>query len=160
MKYILRFLTAMAVFGATAAFAHDYTVGSIKIDHPWSRATVAGIPNGAAYFVLENNGDADDRLLSASSSVAKTVELHTHIKDGEVMRMRQVENIEIPAGQTVALQPGGLHVMLLGLNEPLADGTQFSMTLEFEQAGTVEVDVVVQLMTGGKGGHDDHQHHH
>lgn len=159
MKNILRFVAAAVAFAATTAFAHDFTLGSIKIDHPWSRATVEGIPNGVAYFVLENNGDTDDRLLSAASPVAETVELHTHIKDGEVMRMRQVENIDVPAGETVALEPGGLHVMLMGLKAPLQEGEMFPLTLEFDSAGTVTVDVLVQLITGGKGGHDDHDHH-
>lgn len=163
MKTILRFFAALAFFSATTAFAHDYTVGSIKIDHPWSRATVAGIPNGVSYFVLENQGDVDDRLLSVSSPVADKAELHTHIRDGEVMRMRQVEDIAVPAGESVALKPGGLHVMLMGLKEPLKEGNKFPLTLEFEQAGSVTVDVVVQLLTGSKAGSndgDDHEHHH
>lgn len=160
MKTILRFFVALSFMVTGAAFAHDYTAGSLKIDHPWSRATVAGIPNGAAYFVLENNGDTDERLLSGASPVADKVEIHTHIRDGEVMRMRQVDDVVIPAGETVALEPGGLHIMLMGLKEPLEEGKNFPMTLEFENAGTVEVEVVVQLITGGKAGHDDHAHHH
>ena len=160
MKFLIRFFAVLAMLGATSVFAHDYTVGSIKIDHPWSRATVAGIPNGVAYFVLHNNGDADDKLLSASSPVAKTVELHTHVKDGEIVRMRHVQDIDIPAGQTVALEPGGLHVMLMGLNNALEQGTTFPLTLEFEQAGSVTVDVVVQLLTGSRSGHDHHDHSH
>lgn len=163
MKKILHLLAALTLCGTTAVFAHDFTVGSIKIDHPWSRATVAGIPNGVAYFVLENQGDADDRLLTASSPVADKVELHTHIRDGEVMRMRQVEDVPVPAGESVALEPGGLHVMLMGLKEPLEHGKKFPLTLEFEQAGSVTVDVLVQLLTGGRGGpestSDDHAHH-
>lgn len=161
MKYILRFFTILAMFGASAVSAHDYTVGSLKIDHPWSRATVAGIPNGVAYFVLENNGDTDDRLLSASSPVADKAELHTHIRDGEVVRMRHVDDISVPAGQSVALEPGGLHVMLMGLKEPLQQGNKFPLTLEFEQAGSVTVDVMVQLLTGSKAaqGSDDHAQH-
>lgn len=159
MKTILRFFAALAVFAATTAFAHDYTVGSIKIDHPWSRATVAGIPNGVSYFVLENQGDTDDRLLAVSSPVADKVELHTHIRDGEVMRMRHVDDIAVPAGESVALEPGGLHVMLMGLKQPLEEGKNFPLTLEFEHAGSVTVDVVVQLLTGSKDG-GDHDHHH
>lgn len=159
MNYILRFLAVFALFTAGSAFAHDYMAGSIKIDHPWSRATVAGIPNGVTYFVLENKGDADDRLLTASSPVAETVELHTHIRDGEVVRMRQVDDIAVPAGESVALEPGGLHVMLMGLKEPLVENNTFPMTLEFEKAGTVTVDVLVQLITGAKDSHHDHDHH-
>lgn len=152
MKYILRFFTVLAMFGASAVFAHDYTVGSMTIDSPWSRATVAGIPNGVAYFVVQNNGDVDDRLLSASSPVADKAELHTHLRDGEVVRMRQVDDIAVPAGKSVALEPGGLHVMLMGLKEPLHQGNKFPLTLEFEQAGSVTVEVMVQLLTGAKAG--------
>lgn len=162
MKYLLRFIAAVAAFSATVVFAHDYTVGAIKIDHPWSRATVAGIPNGVAYFVLENSGDDNDRLLSAASPVAERTELHTHLKEGEIVRMRQVDAVDVPAGQSVALEPGGLHVMLMGLKEPLEQGKPFPLTLEFEKAGNVTVEVVVELIGGSKGGHDqmDHDHHH
>ena len=160
MKYILRFIAAVAVFSATSVFAHDYTVGDINIDHPWSRATVTGIPNGVAYFVLENKGDNDDRLLSASSPVADRVELHTHLKEGEVVRMRQVEAVDLPAGQTVALEPGGLHVMLMGLKEPLEQDKSFPLTLEFEDAGSITVDVNIDLMGSSKGGHSDNDHSH
>lgn len=162
MDYILRFIAAVAVFSSSAVFAHDYTVGSIKIDHPWSRATVAGIPNGVAYFVLENKGDSDDRLVSAASPVAAKVELHTHLKEGEIVRMRQVDAVDIPAGETVALEPGSFHVMLMGLKEPLEQGDSFPLTLEFDQAGSVTVDVTIDLMGSSKAGHDDmdHSQHH
>lgn len=165
MKFLIRIFTVMAMFVATSALAHDYTAGAIKIDHPWSRATVPGIPNGVAYFVLQNTSDTDDRLLSASSPVAKSVELHTHIKDGDVLRMRHVDDIVIPAGQTVALEPGGLHVMLMGLHQALEKDSSFPMTLEFENAGSVTVDVQVQLLTrsrnsegDGGTGHNSHDH--
>ena len=161
MKYMLRFIAALAIFSTTAVFAHDYTAGSIKIDHPWSRATVAGIPNGAAYFVLENKGDTDDRLLSAASPVADKVELHTHLKEGEIVRMRQVDDVNLPAGETVAFEPGGLHVMLMGLKEPLEQDKSFPLTLEFDQAGSVTVVVSIDLMGGSKSGDDAaHGHHH
>lgn len=161
MKYILRLIAAVAMLSSTVAFAHDYTQGSIKIDHPWSRATVAGIPNGGAYFVLENSGEGDDRLVSASSPIADKVELHTNLKDGEVVRMRQVDAVDVPAGSRVALEPGGMHVMLMGLKEPLTEGASFPLTLVFDEAGTVTVDVVVELISGAKDGHEamDHSHH-
>ncbi len=161
MKNIIRFIAAVAAFSATAAFAHDYTVGSIKIDHPWSRATVAGIPNGVVYFVLENNGDSEDRLIAASSPVANLSELHTHLKEGEIVRMRHVDSVDVPAGETVALEPGGLHVILMGLKEPLEQGKSFPLTLEFDKAGTVTVDVVVNVIGGKAEQHNggDHSHH-
>lgn len=157
MRSIIRILVAVAMFSTGAAFAQDYSVGSISIEHPWSRATVAGIPNGAAYFVLKNSGDAEDRLLSASASVANKVELHTHLKDGEVMRMRQVDDIAIPAGGSAALQPGGMHVMLMGLKAPLEQGSSFPLTLVFEKAGSVTIDVTVDRMGGTK---DASEHKH
>ena len=157
MRSIIRIFVAVAMFSAGAAFAQDYSVGSISIEHPWSRATVAGIPNGAAYFVLKNSGDAEDRLLSASAPVANKAELHTHLKDGEVMRMRQVDDIVIPAGGSAVLQPGGMHVMLMGLNAPLEQGSSFPLTLVFEKAGSVTIDVTVDRM-GGTKDTDDHKH--
>ena len=159
MRSIIRSVVAFAMFSAGAAFAQGYSVGSISIDHPWSRATVAGIPNGAAYFVLKNNGDADDRLLSASSPVANKAELHTHLKDGEVMRMRQVDDVVVPAGGSATFEPGGLHVMLMGLKAPLEQGSSFPLTLVFDKAGSVSVDVTVDRMGGTKDAHGHDQHH-
>lgn len=167
MKSLIRVLfVTFAMLTASVAWSHNYTVGSITIDHPWSRATVAGIPNGVSYFVLENQGNEADRLVSVSSPVAEVAELHTHEKDGDVLRMRQVHGIEIPAGKTVALEPGGLHVMLMTLKEPLEQGTSFPLTLNFEKAGSVTVDVQVDRIGKKKGdrqhmddgNHDQHQH--
>ena len=90
---------------------------------------------------------APDRVVSASSPVAERVELHETIRDGDVMRMREVEAIELPAGQTVELKPGGLHLMLMGLKAPLKAGETVPVTLKFEKAG----DVTVQLNVEGAG---------
>lgn len=159
VKRVFQLFTAVLCFSASVALAHDFTIGDIKIDHPWSRATVAGIPNGVAYFGLENKGDAADRLVSASSPVAKSAELHNHVMEGEVARMRHVDAIEIPAGGSEVLKPGGLHVMLMGLNEPLQEGQMFPLTLTFENAGDVTVEVLVQAMGKSKGEHSDHGSH-
>lgn len=162
MKRVFQVFIAVLFLGASMAHAHDYDVGTLNIDHPWSRATVAGIPNGVAYFGLKNTGDQDDRLVSASTPVADRAELHNHVVDGEVVRMRHVDNIEIPAGGSVALEPSGLHVMLMGLKQPLKEGETFELTLEFEHAGTTTVDVMVQGMGKSKADHGDmdHSHHH
>ena len=87
---------------------------------------------------------AADRLVSASSPAARTTELHTHIREGDVMRMRGVPGIEVPAGQAVTLQPGGLHLMLIGLTQPLNRGETVPVTLVFERAGPVQVALQVQ----------------
>lgn len=137
--------TAFAALAfATAALAHDYTVGDLKIEHPWARSSAGAAANGAAYMTISTSGAAADQLVKADSPVAGKVELHTHILDGDVMRMRQVNGITVNVGEPAVLRPGGLHVMLIGLKEPLKEGTQFPLTLTFEKAGTVTVQVDVQ----------------
>jgi hypothetical protein len=138
------------LLAAPARAHHDTTVGAITIGHPWARAAGANA-NGAAYMTLRNAGGQADRLVSASTPVARTVELHTHIRDGEVMRMRPVADIPVPAGQTVRLRPGGLHVMLIGLTEPLRQGTTVPLTLRFERAG--EATVQLEIQAAGARGH-------
>jgi periplasmic copper chaperone A len=140
--YRLMGSTALALL-ATVALAHDYMAGSIAIGHPYARATVSGQPAGGGYMKLENKGDAD-RLLSVSADVAASVELHEMKMDGDVMRMRQVDAIVLPAGKTVELAPGALHIMFVGLKAPLAAGSSFPMKLKFEKAGEVMVDVKVE----------------
>jgi len=136
---------------ASAALAHhDVTKGDIAIGHPWTRAAGANT-NGAGFLTLRNTGAAPDRLVSAASPAARVVELHTHIREGDVMRMRPVADIPIPPGQTVHLRPGGLHIMLIGLNEPLRQGASVPLTLRFERAG--EVQVTLSVEAAGARGH-------
>lgn len=148
------FSAVMAIFALGAldtALGHDFKAGDLHIDHPWARATAPQQPNGAAYFTIAN-ASAADRLLEAQSPVADRVELHTHDVDSAgVMRMRQVEAIDLPAGETTALEPGGLHVMLIGLEDRLVEGEAFPLTLVFEKAGAVEVEVAVEPVTYGVG---------
>jgi copper(I)-binding protein len=154
-------LLAAAISPATAQHDHGVhaaaaqTQGPLRIEGAWARATPPGGKVGGAFVTLVNIGDAPDRLVSAASPAAGRVELHTHIKDGDVMRMRQVEGgIPLPPGDTVKLQPGGFHIMLLGLTQGLAAGSSFPLTLTFEKAGSVQVDVPVQAMGSmGPGGH-------
>lgn len=144
-KRFLALSTALAVCAlATAAAAADYTLGEIKIEHPWARASAGAAANGAAYMTIATSGTTSDQLVKAASPVAGKVELHTHILDGDVMRMRPVSGITVNVGEPAVLRPGGLHVMLIGLNEPLKPGSQFPLTLTFEKAGTVTVQVDVE----------------
>lgn len=131
---------------ASLSAAHDYKVGSIKIDHPWARATSAGQAAGGGYAVFTNAG-ASDRLISVSSAAAERVELHEMKMDGDMMRMRQLESIDLPAGKSVELKPGGLHIMFIGLKKPLTEGSKFPLKLKFEKAGEVTVDVKVEPAT-------------
>ena len=128
---------------AGAAGAHEYQVGPIRIDHPYARSTVAGQPTGGAYMSFANAG-AGDRLLSASADVATSVELHEMKMEGDVMKMRQVDGIELGGGKTVELRPGGYHVMFVGLRAPLKEGASFPMKLRFEKAGEVTVEVKIE----------------
>lgn len=146
-------LAGIFVLGAIGtALAHDYRAGELHIDHPWARATAPQAQNGGAYLTITNEGSTPDRLVAAESPVASRVELHTHDVDSAgVMRMRQVEAIDVPAGEATALRPGGLHVMLIGLENRLVEGETFPLTLVFEAAGAVELEVQVEAVTYGVG---------
>jgi len=124
--------------------AHEYKVGELHIGHPYARSTPPGAKAGGAYLSIDNKGKAADKLLRASSPRAGSVELHTMSMEGNIMRMRQVPAIEVAPGTVVKLAPGGLHVMLQDLKQSLSKGDRFPMTLVFERAGEVKVDIVVE----------------
>ena len=126
-----------------AATAQEARAGDLAVQQPWTRAAGQGA-TGAGFLSISNRGAAADRLLSATTPAARAVELHTMLRNGDVMRMRAVEAVEIPPGQTVALRPGGLHMMLVGLSRPLREGETVPVTLRFERAGEVRVDLAVQ----------------
>ena len=128
--------------------------GKIAVEKVWARASAGRAGAGAAYLTLRNTGGASDRLMSASTDVAKRAELHTHKQDGNVMRMAKVDAVDVPAGGAVTFKPGGLHVMLMGLNRKLSKGDRFPLTLNFEKSGSVTVTVAVQgIAAMGHAGH-------
>lgn len=151
----LLMIAILALCGTSFA-AQAAEVGKISIEQQWARATAPGANNGAAFMTLVNDG-ATDKIVAAAADVSDVVELHTHIKDGEVMRMRQVEAIEVTGGSTTALKPGGLHIMLIGLHQPLTEGDSFPLTLTFESGGEVVIDVPVRAM-GAMGKSHGHGH--
>lgn len=117
----------------------------IAITGPWSRETAEGQDAGGAFMTIINSGSVDDRLIGGSSPVAVEVQVHTVDMTGGIMRMRQLANgLEIPADSTVTLKPGSFHIMLMKLKRPLARGSTVPLTLQFEKAGTVEVNLAVQ----------------
>ena len=124
-------------------FGPQAKAADIDVVTPFMRAAPVAGGNGAAFLVLNNHG-ADDRLIGTESDVAKTVELHTHIKDGDVYRMRKVDGIAVPMNATVALKPGGDHIMFIGLYAPLKEGAKVPLTLIFEKAGKIMIEVPVQ----------------
>ena len=139
------FCILAAVLFAGPALAHDYTVGSLKIAHPWARATPKGAQIGGGYFSITNTGSEPDRLVGGSSAVAKKLEIHEMSMDQSVMKMRaQPDGIVIDPGKTVTFKPGGYHVMFVDLNQPLKQGEKVSATLEFAKAGKVQVDFAVE----------------
>ena len=145
MKLNLKFLLAgtALIAASTAAHAHSFKLGNIDIGHPYARVTVAGQPIGGGFLTLTNRG-GDDKLLSATAGVSASVEMHSMNMDGDVMRMRQVDAIPLPAGKAVELKPGGYHLMFIGLKAPLKAGEKFPLKLKFEKAGEVEVIVNVE----------------
>ena len=156
----LRRASLAFAFVTTATLAHGSTVGDIEIGHPYAKPSLPGTTNGAAYFAtLENTGNSADRLLRASTPVATRVELHTMAVDAQgVMRMREIDGIALAPHAKIQMRPGsGMHLMLIGLKEPLKDGARFPMTLDFERAGKVEVTVIVEGDSSG-GGAAGHMH--
>ena len=134
---ILVFVAGLVV--ASAALAQP---AQLKVNNAWAGATPGKSENGAAYLTIQS--PTADRLVSASSPVAKKAELHTMSMQGMVMKMRPIADIDIPAGQAVTLQPGGMHIMLVGLAKPLQTGQTFPLTLTFEKAGSRTVNVAVE----------------
>ena len=131
----------------TSAFAHEYTLGALKIGHPWSRVTPKGATIGAGYLSVTNNGSTPDRLIGGTVEDAPRVEIHSMTNENGVMKMRPVPGgIEIKPGETVTLKPEGLHLMFVGLKQPLTKGQRVKGTLEFEKAGKVAVEFLVEGM--------------
>lgn len=140
--------------GAMQMAQHD----GVSVEAPFARASAGPARNGAAYLTLKNAGGHADRLIGASTPAAERAELHTHIKDGDIMKMRQIEAVDVPAGGMAMLEPGGDHVMLMGLKAPLKEGESFPLTLIFENAGEVTVDVAIGAV-GAMEGHGGMSHH-
>jgi periplasmic copper chaperone A len=136
------------------------TTDEVNIDGAYVRAVPPGQPNSAAFMKVINNSATDHAMVGGASPVAEAVELHTHIAEGGMMRMRQVEKIDLPAGETVSLQPGGLHVMLIGLKQKLAPDEEISLTLHFEDGSetTLKVPVVKLQMKMKPMNHDQMNH--
>jgi len=146
MKKVTHMMAAFAaafLVWSTDVQAGEHMSGDISVVNPWARASAGKAKNGAAYMELVNNGHMADRLVKADTPVAKHASLHTHtMKDG-VMSMGPVKAIEVSPGEPSVLQPGGLHIMLMGLKAPLKMGETFPMTLTFEKTGKTTVTVKV-----------------
>jgi copper(I)-binding protein len=132
-------IVAAGLLATTAAFAQQ---GTIELENVWSRAALAG-RNGAVFMTIKDKGPTGDRLVSAASPVAERLEVHeTTMADG-VMKMREVKGLEVTPAKPLTLAPGGYHIMLMNLKQPLKEGDHFPVTLTFEKAGAVTATALV-----------------
>lgn len=143
----MRLTAALLALFQVLAFpvsAADIVKGDIKISQPWARATPGGAKVAAGYLTITNSGKAPDRLVGGTAVAAGTLEIHDMTMTDGIMRMRRLDaGLELKPGQTVALKPGGLHVMFMDLKAPLKQGEKVKGTLVFEKAGTVEIEYEV-----------------
>lgn len=161
MIRLLKAALVAAIFAATPAFAHNGVVhlGPINISLPFTRATLPNAPVGGGFLTIENTGAAADRLVSATSPAASNVQIHEMALEGDVMKMRQLEDgVEIPAGETIVLAPGGIHIMFMGLTQAFVEGESVPVTLTFEKAGPVEVLLPVGAAAAAAPEAMEHQH--
>lgn len=137
---------ALSLLGASLALSAcnaPTTSGELRVEQAWARTTAPGAATGAGYLTIVNEGAAD-RLVSASSPAAEKVELHESAMDGMVMTMRPLGPVGIKAGETLALAPGGKHLMFTGLKAPFVAGAKVPVTLTFEIAGVRQVELEVR----------------
>ncbi|HWD60194.1 MAG TPA: copper chaperone PCu(A)C [Stellaceae bacterium] len=155
MRYRFLALGASLALFATAALAQS---GDVKIINAWARATPGGAQTAAAYVTLES--PTGDRLTGVSTPAAQKADLHSMTMEGSVMKMRPVDGIDLPPGQSVTLKPGGYHIMMTGLAKPLAAGQSFPLTLNFAKSGaksvTVSVEKVGAMGPGGSASSGEH----
>jgi copper(I)-binding protein len=125
-------------------------LAQIEIENPWSRATAPGAKIAAGYMTIRNKSAAPDRLLGGSSPLAAKLETHVTMKDGDIMRMREVKGYEVPAKGSFELKPGGAHLMLVDIKRPFKEGDRIPVTLRFEKAGEVKTELVVSSAAPGE----------
>lgn len=154
---VFSLLALVMVPAIVPALAHDYTLGALKIVHPWSRATPGGAKVGGGYMTITNTGKEPDRLIGGSTEITKNFEIHEMKMEGSVMKMRALgEGLEIKPGETVELKPGGYHLMFIDLSTPLKEGENVKGQLIFEKAGRIDVEFKIE----GRGAPSSGGNHH
>lgn len=152
--------TKLTVALATLLFsvmaqAHDYTLGSLSIDHPWARATAPGAPVGGGFMSISNSGRQPDRLIGASADFAGEVQIHESSMADGMMRMQHLpEGVTVPEEGRLVLRPGSYHLMFTGLQRRLVEGEHETVTLVFEHAGEINVELTIEG-PGEQGPHQD-----
>lgn len=153
--------TATLLF-ATSSAAAEMKHDGIMVDSPFARASASpAVKSGAAYFTVKNHGEMADRLIAVEGDAAARIELHTHVMKDGAMHMTEIEGgVPLAPGESVAFEPGGNHVMMMGLTAPLTEGDTLHLTLVFEHAGKMDVDIPI-LGVGAMGDmkHGDHSGH-
>ena len=144
MRFFAIAVAALVVFLGASAWAHSYRQGDIKIGHIWARATPPGATETAVYMPLLNAGKEKDRLVGVSSPAARKVEIHNEAKDLGVTHMEKLDAVELEPGKPVSLRPNGMHLMVYGLKAPLKAGDMMPLTLQFEKAGTANVEAMIE----------------
>ena len=159
----LLWVSALGLMSACTTVMADTAASVVTVEEAYVRAVPPGQPNSASFMVLTNKSSQDHALVSAESPISNVVELHTHVHDKGMMRMRRIEQIVIPAGKSVKLQPGGHHVMLIGLKQMPKPGDNADLTLVFEDGSKITVSAPVRklqmkMMKGGMGGMNNMSH--
>ncbi|MBM3366878.1 MAG: copper chaperone PCu(A)C [Betaproteobacteria bacterium] len=139
----MRSIAAWLLMTAAPAFAQ------VAIDKPWTRATAPGAKVAAGYMVVHNKAAVPDKLVGASSLAAMRIEMHVHLHEDGVMKMREVPGYDIPAGGSFELKPGGAHLMFMDIRRPLKEGEKVPVRLKFEKAGEVDAEFHVGRIAGG-----------
>ncbi len=161
MHKLIRTLGLGLLFAVSgSALAAGSAADQVDVSGAYVRAVPPGQPNSAAFMLLSNTGSVDHAVVAASSPAAKVVELHTHTMENGVMRMRKIPRMDIAAGGKTALKPGGLHIMLIGLTQPLHEGAKVALTLKFEDGSSKQIEAPVRAIMdnmnmqgmGGMGG--------
>jgi periplasmic copper chaperone A len=161
MSQAHKLLLAMGLLAGTAsaALAQTYSIGPMKVDQPWARATPGGAKVGGGYLTITNTGTTPDRFLGATLPQAARVEVHEMKMDGGTMQMREVKGgLEIGPGQKVEFKPGGYHIMFMDLRAPFKQGDKLKGQLRFEKAGTVDVEFKVESIGAGAPAMPKHGH--
>ena len=148
----MRALLLVAALGAMPA------VAQIRIENGWARATAPGAKIAAGYLLIRNEAAAPDRLIGASAPSAERVETHVTLREGEVMRMREVKGYDIPARGSFELKPGGAHLMFVNIKTPFQEGAKVPLMLRFEHAGELKIELQIGRL--GAAGPEGQGHRH
>ena len=156
LRSLLLLLVLTVLTSVTSA--EDFQVGSIHIRDPFSSALPPISKNGAVYLTLTNHGHLSDQLVGAATPIAEYAEIHTHRMEDGMVKMRKVDEVELPPHEEVAFAPGRNHIMLIGLSQTLKEGERFSLILHFKEAGQTIVEVIIEAAGATSASHSEHDH--